>query len=54
MQILKNGDRIAVDGGWVTDNPHAWNENTFSLESQGVESTITLLTEAVELSSVSI
>lgn len=26
IQIPKNGDRIAVHGAWVTDNPHGWNE----------------------------
>lgn len=26
VQIPKNGDRIEINGAWVTDNPHGWNE----------------------------
>src|SRR5438105_11248008 len=26
ITIPKNGDTIEVYGGWVTDNPHGWNE----------------------------
>lgn len=26
VQIPKDGDRIEINGAWVTDNPHGWNE----------------------------
>lgn len=26
VTLPKNGDKIEVDGAWVTDNPHGWNE----------------------------